>query len=345
MRVVEGIALVVLAGAAVIPAAGQTASPGYSLTQYADVPTPAHIFGAADGSLYVGNSDNATAGVFPHRVGPGGAPVTALSSTRIYDPDGVALDVDGTISGEAGSVITGSIGPGAGTIWAIRPSGAVEQLWSDPAWNVQEMVFDSTGRLLMSEPTTRTVLSTEGAFPTALFSTPAGVGAIAVDSADRIYTCADDGVVRVHSAAGVELDPSFATFSGQSYVDIGRGAGFGDDMYALDGGEGRIYRVDSAGQKTEIARGFDVAPSGDIRDIGFGADGALYIAYPAQNRIWRLTACEADCDGSGALDFFDFLCFQNLFAAGAPDADCDRSGSLDFFDFLCFQNAFAAGCA
>jgi hypothetical protein len=28
--------------------------------------------------------------------------------------------------------------------------------------------------------------------------------------------------------------------------------------------------------------------------------------------------CYADCDSSGALDFFDFLCFQNAFAAGCP---------------------------
>ncbi len=54
--------------------------------------------------------------------------------------------------------------------------------------------------------------------------------------------------------------------------------------------------------------------------------------------------CYADCDESGGLDFFDFLCFQNAFAAGAAYADCDQSGSHDFFDFLCFQNAFAAGC-
>jgi hypothetical protein len=54
--------------------------------------------------------------------------------------------------------------------------------------------------------------------------------------------------------------------------------------------------------------------------------------------------CYADCDRSGGLDFFDFLCFQNQFIAGAPEADCDESGGLDFFDFLCFQNAFAAGC-
>jgi hypothetical protein len=54
--------------------------------------------------------------------------------------------------------------------------------------------------------------------------------------------------------------------------------------------------------------------------------------------------CYADCDRSGQLDFFDFLCFQNAFATGEPYADCDGSGELDFFDFLCFQNEFAAGC-
>ncbi|MFG0285728.1 MAG: GC-type dockerin domain-anchored protein [Phycisphaerales bacterium JB039] len=54
--------------------------------------------------------------------------------------------------------------------------------------------------------------------------------------------------------------------------------------------------------------------------------------------------CYADCDGSGELDLFDFLCFQNAFGAGDPYADCDGSGVLDLFDFLCYQNAYAAGC-
>jgi hypothetical protein len=55
--------------------------------------------------------------------------------------------------------------------------------------------------------------------------------------------------------------------------------------------------------------------------------------------------CRADCDGSGSLEFFDFLCFQDHFARGEPEADCDASGEIDFFDFLCFQNEFAMGCA
>ena len=57
-----------------------------------------------------------------------------------------------------------------------------------------------------------------------------------------------------------------------------------------------------------------------------------------------LTACYPDCDLNGTLTFFDFLCFQNSFAAGDAYADCDSSGAIDFLDFLCFQNEFAAGC-
>ncbi len=54
--------------------------------------------------------------------------------------------------------------------------------------------------------------------------------------------------------------------------------------------------------------------------------------------------CRADCDGSGVLDLFDFLCFTNAFNGGEPFGDCDASGAFDLFDFLCFTNAFNAGC-
>lgn len=55
--------------------------------------------------------------------------------------------------------------------------------------------------------------------------------------------------------------------------------------------------------------------------------------------------CRADIDGSGALDVFDFLEFQALFAAGDPGADFSGDGELDFFDFLKFQSEYTAGCA
>ena len=79
--------------------------------------------------------------------------------------------------------------------------------------------------------------------------------------------------------------------------------------------------------------------------VEFDADGNLWICTSSEGiSILLNDKCYADCDGSGSLDFFDFLCFQNEFSAGASYADCDGSGTLDFFDFLCFQNQFTVGC-
>ena len=60
--------------------------------------------------------------------------------------------------------------------------------------------------------------------------------------------------------------------------------------------------------------------------------------------------CAANCDGSKTppiLNVNDFLCFQALFASGAPRANCDQSTVppvLNIGDFTCFINHFAAGC-
>ncbi len=69
-------------------------------------------------------------------------------------------------------------------------------------------------------------------------------------------------------------------------------------------------------------------------------------AHGGPGACWAVPTCpsRANLNGDCALDFFDFLTFQNLFAAGDLRADFDDSGTLDFFDFLAFQNAFAAGC-
>jgi outer membrane protein assembly factor BamB len=72
---------------------------------------------------------------------------------------------------------------------------------------------------------------------------------------------------------------------------------------------------------------------GDVYSIG--AEGVVAYLTPE---------CHADCDGSGAVDFLDLVCFQAAFAAGDPKADCDGTGSLNFFDFLCFLTAFGEGC-
>ena len=59
--------------------------------------------------------------------------------------------------------------------------------------------------------------------------------------------------------------------------------------------------------------------------------------------LWVMP-CRADLDDDGALTFFDFLTFQNLFAAEDVRADFDFDGAFTLFDFLAFQNSFAGGC-
>lgn len=63
-----------------------------------------------------------------------------------------------------------------------------------------------------------------------------------------------------------------------------------------------------------------------------------------RNQLTWLLTCQADLDGDGELTFFDFLAFQNLFAAGDLGADFAFDGVLDFFDFIEFQEQFVLGC-
>ncbi|MFG0285147.1 MAG: hypothetical protein ACF8R7_12055 [Phycisphaerales bacterium JB039] len=99
----------------------------------------------------------------------------------------------------------------------------------------------------------------------------------------------------------------------------------------------------------------DFAP----RQVGIVTVTSVFEVYPVEyspisesrldtlteaKAIIRIARCAADCDTSGELDLFDFLCFQNAFAQGDWYADCDGSQLLDLFDFLCFQNEFASGC-
>ncbi|MFN0131108.1 MAG: GC-type dockerin domain-anchored protein [Phycisphaerales bacterium] len=58
----------------------------------------------------------------------------------------------------------------------------------------------------------------------------------------------------------------------------------------------------------------------------------------------------ANCDFSfvpPALNVNDFVCFNEMFAAGSTGANCDQSTIapiLNANDFICFLNAFARGC-
>lgn len=60
------------------------------------------------------------------------------------------------------------------------------------------------------------------------------------------------------------------------------------------------------------------------------------------------TACAADFDGDGFVDFFDFdgfaACFEGQGCPAGKTADFDGDGFVDFFDLDAFVGAFEAGC-
>ena len=132
--------------------------------------------------------------------------------------------------------------------------------------------------------------------------------------------------------------------------------GFGDPRYGLGNWLQPYDMGNPGGERINTSpgvTGFTPWIDQDRRIVGVYAAYTGIIVLPDVIQIEGIVrdivdgaavCCYGDCDSSGSLDFFDFLCFQNEFAAGTAYADCDRSGSHDFFDFLCFQNGFAAGC-
>lgn len=55
-------------------------------------------------------------------------------------------------------------------------------------------------------------------------------------------------------------------------------------------------------------------------------------------------SCIADCDGNGALNVLDFVCFQLEWKSQTPKGDCDANGTYNVLDFVCFQAEFVQGC-
>ena len=130
----------------------------------------------------------------------------------------------------------------------------------------------------------------------------------------------------------------------------GQVVGYFNDLDKLN--EGWRGFVWENGQRRELlqlidpAEGWTELLAFDINDCGiivgggrrFGEIGHAWVMIPE-------AGCYADCDQSGVLDIFDFLCFQNSFVAGEPYAcECDLDPVCNIFDFLCFQNACVGGC-
>ncbi|MCB9859783.1 MAG: TIGR03790 family protein [Phycisphaeraceae bacterium] len=136
--------------------------------------------------------------------------------------------------------------------------------------------------------------------------------------------------VSVDHAAVVELPASVATdLSSASWQLLGLPA---QSSVLLNDGSPYFMIEPNAG-----ASGFDDVPFKVTTSAGDSNTAIVRIIYED-------VVCYADCDGSGTLNIFDYICFGNQYAAGDPYADCDGSGTLNIFDYICFGNEYAAGC-
>lgn len=276
--------------AALSQAAAAPAVPGFTVTSYAVVPAHNRISFGSDGSLFIGNTDNALGGASLHRVAPGGGLVGSYGPA-IFDPDAVLFDASGAVSGVPGSVLVGG-----NAITAIRPDQSAVVLFSGAAGfnNVGDLAFDRNGRLLFTDngngdPGRRAVLAVEGGVLSQLFIEVGGQApdSIAISASNQIYTSRSDGGISIHAADGSLVNASFITALNPSpAIAFASGGAFGDQLHALDAVTGVLWRFDAAGQGTVVGTGF----SPNSTEIAFGPDGALYVGDFDNHLILRVAA-------------------------------------------------------
>lgn len=283
------------------PAVGQSV-PGFTVDTHAEpVVGPVFLTFAPDGTLFAGRDLSPPAGgitpTFVTRIGAAGAPVEDYGAQATPDPDPVAFDALGVVSGVAGSVLTGgnSLSPTRGTISAIRPNQQVVQLWSSTVWtNPSEMRFDAHGRLLFTDVGSRQVwISEAGEAPTVFATMPDNRTPfhLAIARDGRVFVSDGNGRITVFADDGSLLTLSFAQFSSRVAMDFGPGCAFGRDLWVLRQASGSLHRVDAAGQVSDAGSGFNGLPY----DLKFGPDGSLYLSHYGGGRISRVAAVDDGC--------------------------------------------------
>ncbi len=144
-------------------------------------------------------------------------------------------------------------------------------------------------------------------------------------------------------------DAGIAYITGSTSGSLGGpNAGYSDAFLAKFDALGTLLGTSQAGSSMDdTAWGVAVDDADNAYITGYttgslgGPNAGEYDCFLAK---FGPPPCDADLDGNGALDLFDFLTFVNLFNAADPRADCDKNGTHDLFDFLCFVNSFNAGC-
>ena len=322
---------------------------GCKTTLYSTVPSTYRPYTAcfdAEGRLYLGSDNNDNTGELIRRVLAGGGPTETITTTRIYDADGVLVDITGVITGVAGSVLVASstFSGGGGQLSKIDASGGVSTFLTQGAElnNCDAMATDASGNLLINVPGNRTIARrTTGAFSTYINLGSTTGSTLAIDDANRLWVSCGDGVLRSYDISTSTPTQTLSVPVGGSEPGLGFcPAGiFGKSIYCVNRNAGLLYRVSSAGDLSLAGSGF---PSGSYA-LAFNERGEMFVPDWNTGNIWRLS-CGADFNSDGFLTFEDFDEFVTAFEAGNPDSDFNKDGFLDFSDFDDFVQQFESGC-
>jgi hypothetical protein len=265
-----------------------------AIAQYATVTDPMQLAFAPDGTLFAGRDNTGSGGttadaVKIHRIGPGGVPVVEHGNAAIDDPDAVAFDATGGISGVAGSALVGHRSAARGFISAVRPDQTVAAVFgpSTQFGNPGTLKIDRNGRLLFSEGMVapRGIWASSGGSPALLLSLPGGALPIhfAFGADNRIFISDEFGVLRIYDSNGALLNGSLATGLTNFVFDVGPGGFFGTNLWGVDQ-QGRILEVNTVSGATVVhAVGLNRCV-----DALFGPDGALYLSQFEDDRILRI---------------------------------------------------------
>lgn len=326
--------------------------PGFTVSTYATVNDPIRLARGTNGELYAGRDPLASGSSTPQkvwRIGAGGAPVVEIGNAPTPDPDVVALDVNGTISGVPGSVIVaGLVNQSLGRMSAIHPDGSVATLFESTSWiNVAAMRFDHAGRLLFCGVESDAVWVTTGGEPTILAQTP-GPNPIwmTVGPDDSIYVSDDVGKVKRYASNGTLLDPLVADFGAFTAIDIAPGGPFGTDLYGLRRSDGALLRVLPGGALQIVGTGFPTGTA--ISDILFGACGELYVGIHSQDTILVVEgpscACGAvqgpDLNGDGSVNASDLAVILGAWGTSDCESDLNGDGVVNALDLAVLLGAW-----
>lgn len=263
----------------------------FTTSVYAVVTDPVRLAFAPDGTLYAGRDASGSGGTYGaavkiHRIAPGGSPVTEFGNSAVSDPDTLIVDAVGAVSGTVGAVLVGGIHNDTmtGKIAKIAPDGTVTTLFGPNAmlYNPTHFLFDSTGRLLVTDNNSGHVLVTTGGEPTVLIML-AGANYMAQDAAGRLaVSSSSDDKLRLYGLDGALLNGNFATLKVASPLARGPGGAWGTDLYAV-AANGDLVRVDLQGNATNrVGSGFN-----NMQDLQFGPGGALYASDFNGDRVYR----------------------------------------------------------